>query len=143
MGLAGITPPAEVEGIDLLRRAQDVPELAFAHCADADVVRSIEYKLIDFDLSELRKRGKRLPEEFKDGIKFYVLRSDPREEIDAKEARPEQLQKMQSALDGYRAALGREPVRLADSGTGIEPKTRERLRVLGYDSPQAAAVAPK
>jgi arylsulfatase A-like enzyme len=139
MGLAGVAFPAGVEGIDLLNRAQDVPELAFVHCTDADVVRSLEYKLIDFDLAPVRQRVRQMPEGLEDGVKFYALRSDPREELDAQGSGGEHLQKMQGALASFRSALGREPMHLAESGAGVAPKTRERLRVLGYDSAVASA----
>ncbi len=137
MGLADVAVPADAEGIDLLKRAQDVPELAFVHCADADVVRSLEYKLIHFDLTPIRQRVRQMPEGLEDGVKLFNLRSDPREELDARGSGGEQLQKMESALASFRSSLDREPLRLAESGASIEPKTRERLRVLGYDAPVA------
>jgi arylsulfatase A-like enzyme len=129
--MAGVEKPADSPGIDLLGAPGSVPDFAFAHCDVADVVRSLEYKLIAFDLSVLRALGKPVPPQLTDGTKLYALRSDPREQIDASESNPEQLALMQSALDGFRAALGRKPATVAAE---LKPRTRERLRALGCES---------
>lgn len=138
MGLADVTPPEGTEGVDLLGPPQDMPEFAFTRCANADTVRSIDFKLISVDLSRLRDSERQLPVGLDEGVRLYVLRSDPREEIDARESRPDQLARMQEALNGFRAALGREPVQMVDTANVLKPKTRERLRVLGYDAPAPA-----
>jgi len=133
MAMAGIDKTPGMEGVDLLAGAQNVPDLAFAHCDDADVVRSLDYKLIAFDLTSLRAPGKRLPPQLSDGTKLYSLRSDPREQLDVSESNPEQMAQMQSALDGFRAVLGRPGATVANDQ--LKPKTQERLRVLACGQP--------
>lgn len=133
MSMAGVDKTPGMEGVDLLAGAQIVPDLAFAHCDDADVVRSLEYKLIAFDLAPLRAPGKHLPSQLKDGTKLYALRSDPSEQLDVSESNPEELAEMLKALDGFRAVLGRPGATLANDQ--LKPKTQERLRVLACGQP--------
>lgn len=142
MGLAGIEPPAGGEGVDLLGPTKDLPEFAFTRCANADTVRSIDFKLIEVDPSRLPEGARQLPVGLEAGTTLHVLRSDPRQEIDASESRPEQFAKMQKAMATFRAALGREPVEMVGATTVLKPRTLERLRVLGYNgTPPTAGVA--
>lgn len=109
MGLAGVAVPSSVEGVDMLQSAKDLPQTAFVHCAGADVVRSFEYKLIDFDFSQLRQRGLRPPATLEDGVKLFALRADPGETAGVKDSESSELARLQAALVEYRKSLGTPP----------------------------------
>jgi arylsulfatase A-like enzyme len=109
LGRAGVEIPASVEGVDLLTASTAMPELAFSHCANADVVRTLDYKLVDFDFSEARRQKRNPPSGMQEGLHLFALRADPGEKVDVKESHPEELERLKAALEDYRKRLGKPP----------------------------------
>jgi arylsulfatase A-like enzyme len=109
MGLAGVDLPSGVEGVDLLQSPKDLPQRTFVHCVDADVVRTLEYKLIAFDFSRLRDMKLNPPAKTEEGLKLFALRADAGETADVKNSDATELGRMQEALDEFRKTLGNPP----------------------------------
>jgi arylsulfatase A-like enzyme len=130
MALAHVEKPPTAEGVDLLSRDAVVPEYAFARCYNADVVRTLSYKLIDVDFSLARRKGDHLPVGLQEGRHLFALRTDPAERHDVAAENPRIAEAMQRARDVY------GPVRQCADETSQRPMMdsaiQERLRLLGY-----------
>jgi arylsulfatase A-like enzyme len=134
LAAAQIPSPPSVEGVDLLARDAVVPDLAFTRCYNADVVRTLDYKLIDVDFSVARARGDHLPAGLPEGRQLFDLRRDPGERHDVLTEHPTVVDAMQRAR-AMHGPLRRDPQCDDESAPRpiLDPAIRERLRVLGYE----------
>lgn len=130
LGLAGIETPADLDGVDLLRQPERLPEVAFSTCYSGEVARSREYKLIRFDRSLYDEQGA-WPRGVTGEWMLFDLANDPQETRDVSAERPEVFARMREAL--LQRAPGVEPHQ-ADPAIleSLDPQNAERLRGLGY-----------
>ena len=133
MALARVDKPPTAEGVDLLSRGAVVPEYAFTKCYNADIVRTLDYKLINVDFSRARRNGDHLPVGLREGRHLYALRTDPGEKNDIAGRNP----RIEAAMENARVTRGSaqpEP-KPADGSQPVtmDPIVEERLRVLGYE----------
>lgn len=130
LGLAGIEPPPNLDGLDLLRDGARLPELAFTSCYSGEVVRSPEWKLIRFE-EVVKKRQGSWPRGVPGEWQLVELASDPAEAHDASSARPDVRQGLERAL--AERGSGTEPTGVAPQTLEeLDPRVRQRLRELGY-----------
>jgi arylsulfatase A-like enzyme len=129
LGLANLEPPPGLDGIDLLNDPERLPPYAFSKCYNAEVVRSLDFKLF-----EIRKvQGRNHPEGMPIGLQFYSLREDPGETRDVRERYPRRFEEMREELEAYRADLEKEflpEIEVEDKD--LSRGTYEMLKRLGY-----------
>ncbi len=130
LGLAGIEAPPGLDGVDLLREPERLPEYAFSTCYSGEVARSREYKLIRFDRSLYDEQGA-WPRGVSGEWMLFDLANDPAETRDVSALHPEVFARMRSAL--AERAPGVEPHK-ADPAIleSLDSQNAERLRDLGY-----------
>lgn len=130
LGLAGIEAPEGLDGVDLLRQPERLPEYAFSTCYSGEVARSREYKLVRFDRSLHDEQGA-WPRDVTGEWMLFDLVNDPGETRDVSAERPEVFARMRQAL--ALRAPGVEPHK-ADPAIleSLDPHSAERLRSLGY-----------
>ena len=129
LGLAGLPVPEGLDGVDLFREPERLPEFAFSTCYAGDVVRSKRHKLIHLANSRLEKRHR--PPALQGEWRLFDLEADPGELRDVRDEEPEVFAVMRRALVSYggepeAAQLTEEEVRAMDR------QTVERLRAMGY-----------
>jgi arylsulfatase A-like enzyme len=130
LGRAGLPVPASHEGVDLLSTSP--PGFAYATCYNATVVRSREFKLVDFDLDTPWSKERHRPLDLVSGDYLYDLRSDPGEHENAASRNPAELERMREGLATYRARLdGMGPAPVAEE-SNLDETSRARLEALGY-----------
>lgn len=133
MALAHVEKPPATDGVDLLSRASAVPKYAIARCYNADVVRSLDYKLIDVSFALARRTGEHIPVGLEEGRYLFDLRSDPGETNDVAASHPRIVEAMEREKARYGLASPERPS-FPDASTRptVDPLVAERLRVLGY-----------
>jgi arylsulfatase len=131
MALAGLTIPDAFEGVDLIGHPEALPEFAFTQCYNGEIVRTPAFKLVRITEAQ---QGSQLASKFvPEGLRLYDLVRDPGETTDVQALQPEQFRRMQLALEGYLADLGKEyefSEELSDEE--LSDEALERLRSLGY-----------
>jgi arylsulfatase A-like enzyme len=125
---AGLARPAGFDAVDLLGEAERLPELAVSRCYGAYSMRTLDHKLVGFELRGSKSHGRVPP----NGTYLYDLRSDPGERVDAKQSEPEvhaRLLRERWQLGGKLAAsaVAEDPI-----PAELDPAAAERLRALGY-----------
>jgi arylsulfatase A-like enzyme len=126
LALAGVERPAAFEGLDLLHQADELPELALVHCTESFAVRSLDWKLVGYDLGGKPGRS-RAPA---NGTHLYDLRADPGERVDVREREPgthARLKQASAALAAVGDWSDTDPIPAA-----LPPDKAEQLRALGY-----------
>lgn len=135
LGLAGLPAPEGLDGVDLIRERDRLPRFAYSTCYGFEAVRSLDHKLIFFDLTLARRRYKSTnrPTNMREGIQLFDLRADPGERTDLSEELPRVRQQMWRQLRLYRKKL-RERTSDAPTVADEERSDQEldRLRALGY-----------
>jgi arylsulfatase A-like enzyme len=129
LGLAGLPVPEGLDGVDLLREPERLPEFAFSTCYAGDVVRSRRHKLVHLASGRLERRHR--PPALQGEWRLFDLEADPAELRDVRAEQPEVFAVMRQALASYggepeAAQLTEEEVRAMDRNTV------ERLRAMGY-----------
>ena len=115
LAYAGIEPPAEMIGRNLLEPMQQMPVFA-QYGPRRYAVRTERYKLIEN--AKARK------------LELYDLVADPSEAIDLSERQPETVAELRDLLEQFRNENTPPP---RDATTvPIDPEHAERLRALGY-----------
>jgi arylsulfatase A-like enzyme len=133
MARAGLPIPAEFQGVDLLQHADLLPSVAFSTCYNAQVARSLDYKLIWFDYSRKRVRKKNKPVGYREGPLLFDLRTDPGETRDIGQENPAAFKSLVRALDGYRERTGQSRLKTQKvEDINLQEETTRRLRSLGY-----------
>lgn len=135
LAAAGLAPPATADGLDLVGRSAELPELAFTTCYGFESVRSLRYKLVSFRHRAAKEwyRPVRRPRGLPDGVRLFDLAADPGETLDVGAERQEVLARLFRELKRYRARprILDAPVRELDE-SGRSPQEIGRLRALGY-----------
>jgi arylsulfatase A-like enzyme len=130
LGMAGLAVPERLDGVDLLRQGDRLPEYAFSTCFSGEVARSDRHKLIRFD-PKLREMHGSWPRGVPGEWMLVDLAADPGELRDVSAEQPEVLARMQRAL--AERGPGTEPRDVEpDALKALDPKSLERLRDLGY-----------
>ena len=130
LSLAGLPIHPSLQGIDLIHDAESLPPLAFVKCYNAEVVRSLNYKLIALDFSE---EGRNPPPGMREEMLLFDLRNDPGETVNVRDELPDVFAALQQGLNAYREEHSRgftPATPLPDEV--IDPETLERLKSLGY-----------
>jgi arylsulfatase A-like enzyme len=129
LGLAGLPVPEGLDGVDLLREPERLPEFAFATCYAGKVVRSRQHKLVHLASGRLEEH--RRPPALLGEWRLFDLEADPGELRDVRAEEPEVFAVMRQALASY----GGDPeaAQLTEEEVGdLDRKTVERLRAMGY-----------
>jgi len=104
MGLAGVRPHENLEGLDIFQQSDELPIYAFVTGYGSTVVRSNKYKLIriyhesDSDNQYVFQEGGPFEES---GYFLFDLENDPGETVNLIESLPEIFTRMKAAMDVY------------------------------------------
>lgn len=131
LGGAGLAVPERFDGVDLLDPEAAPPRLAFVKCYNAEVVRSLRYKLADVHHPSPQS-GRRHPVGLEEGLHLYDLQRDPAETVNLRDREPELVARLSAALEIFRGQRALEAATLRDEDSEISDVMRERLRALGY-----------
>ena len=131
---AGLPVPATHEGVDLLSARP--PELAYSACYNATVVRSNDFKLVEFALDGKWSKERNPPGDRASGDYLYDLRADPHELTNAAALHPDQVARMREGLTAYRTRLGAAAASEPADASDLDETSRARLEALGYLEPE-------
>ena len=127
LDVAGIQPPAAMQGVSLLRSAPEPRDLQIAFTEtefEGNVSRAIvtsRYKLIQVVAGDHRGR---------DPIQLYDLVADPAETTDLAQAHVSVVTRLRQRLD--RTMIAALQASVEGKQVEIDPETERRLKMLGY-----------